>query len=304
MAVIQSVSSLEQNFNRRHGYPYIFVNDKPFTKHFKMTVRRFISQHSKAKVKFGLVPTEHWDVPKHIDMDAAQKLWNRYRETGMVYGDSKTYRQMCRYFSGFFFDHSLLKGYDYYWRLEPGISFLCNIPFDPFYELIKRRKRYGFVILFSEIAETVPGLWRTVLEFREKNHQMLKKNSMFDYFKDDNGGYNLCHYWNNFEIADLSLYRSKEYRAYFKHLDESGGFFYERWGDAPVHSLATGLFLGREEVHYFDNIGYKHNWYSHCPIDPIYRKEQQCTCNATEEGETYNNTCQQLWNDFQYEEDS
>ena len=26
----------------------------------------------------------------------------------------------------------------------------------------------------------------------------------------------------------------------------------ERWGDAPVHSLATALFLREDEVHFFD----------------------------------------------------
>lgn len=37
-------------------------------------------------------------------------------------------------------------------------------------------------------------------------------------------------------------------QAYFEHLDHSGGFFYERWGDAPVHSLAAAMFLNASEV--------------------------------------------------------
>jgi hypothetical protein len=41
-------------------------------------------------------------------------------------------------------------------------------------------------------------------------------------------------------------------------LDKRGGFFYERWGDAPVHSLAVGMFLKEEELHYFGDIGYRH----------------------------------------------
>ena len=42
-------------------------------------------------------------------------------------------------------------------------------------------------------------------------------------------------------------------------LDQAGGFFYERWGDAPVHSIAANLFLDKDEVHYFDDVGYWHN---------------------------------------------
>lgn len=37
-------------------------------------------------------------------------------------------------------------------------------------------------------------------------------------------------------------------QAYFEHLDHTGGFFYERWGDAPVHSLAAAMFLNASEV--------------------------------------------------------
>ncbi len=37
-------------------------------------------------------------------------------------------------------------------------------------------------------------------------------------------------------------------QAYFEHLDRVGGFFYERWGDAPVHSLAAAMFLNATEV--------------------------------------------------------
>lgn len=67
---------------------------------------------------------------------------------------------------------------------------------------------------------------------------------------------NRCHFWSNFEIADLSLWRSKGYRKLFEFLDLKGGFFYSRWGDAPVHSLGAILLLRPSELVQFDNIGY------------------------------------------------
>ena len=39
---------------------------------------------------------------------------------------------MCRFFSGYFFRHPLLDGFDYYWRMEPAVSFTCNLDQDPF----------------------------------------------------------------------------------------------------------------------------------------------------------------------------
>lgn len=41
---------------------------------------------------------------------------------------------------------------------------------------------------------------------------------------------------------------------YFEHLDQAGGFFYERWGDAPVHSIAAALLLPKSQIHFFNDI--------------------------------------------------
>lgn len=51
--------------------------------------------------------------------------------------------------------------------------------------------------------------------------------------------WNLCHYWSNFEIADLDFFRSKGYRDFFRHLDLAGGFYYERVRHSLLHRFAT-----------------------------------------------------------------
>lgn len=66
----------------------------------------------------------------------------------------------------------------------------------------------------------------------------------------------------------MDFWRSKPYEDYFEHLDRAGGFFYERWGDAPVHSVALGLFLDKSKIHWFRDIGYRHAPYFNCPSSP------------------------------------
>ena len=61
------------------------------------------------------------------------------------------------------------------------------------------------------------------------------------------------HDWS--QIASLDFWRGEAYTKYFEALDQAGGFFYERWGDAPVHSIAAALFLKPEEMHFFQDIG-------------------------------------------------
>jgi alpha 1,2-mannosyltransferase len=49
-----------------------------------------------------------------------------------------------------------------------------------------------------------------------------------------------------------------------------------RWGDAPVHALAVAMMLNSSEVHFFNDIGYKHNPLMHCPIEPYLQKNCWC----------------------------
>jgi mannosyltransferase len=84
--------------------------------------------------------------------------------------------------------------------------------------------------------------------------------------------YNMCHFWSNFEIARLDFFRSKEYNDFFEMMDRSGGFWNERWGDAPIHSLAAGALLGPKDVHYFRDFGYRHTTIQHCPANAPARQ--------------------------------
>lgn len=146
-------------------------------------------------------------------------------------------------------------------------------------------KTYGFTTALWEVPDTCPSLFRAVDDFRLQNsipptpnwNTMLKPN--WDPFPvrwlkgylntahhtSQGDGWNLCHYWSNFEIADLDFFRSAPYQALFKHLDRKGGFYEERWGDAPVHSLAVHLLLPPERLHHFSDFGYYHEPFWQCP---------------------------------------
>ena len=66
---------------------------------------------------------------------------------------------------------------------------------------------------------------------------------------------------------------------YFEFLDREGGFFYERWGDAPVHSIAAALMLKKNELHFFNEIAYYHVPFTHCPTSEKIRNANKCHCN-------------------------
>lgn len=88
--------------------------------------------------------------------------------------------------------------------------------------------------------------------------------------------------WSNFEIGSLSWLRSKAYIDFFDSLDRDGGFFYERWGDAPVHSIGAGLLLKKEEIQFFNEIAYYHVPFTHCPTGEQLRLDLRCHCKSSE----------------------
>lgn len=125
--------------------------------------------------------------------------------------------------SQFFYRHELLKPYRYYWRVEPGVKFFCDMDYDPFIMMQEQKKVYGFTISLFEWQQTIPSLWNTVKEFIKEFPQHLAENNSMDFISNDGGdSYNLCHFWSNFEIADMNFWRGEAYQAFFDYLEKQG----------------------------------------------------------------------------------
>lgn len=161
-----------------------------------------------------------------------------------------------------FYKHPALLETQYYWRVEPNVHFFCDVDYDVFRYMQDHNKTYGFTVNLYDSAESVAGLWPSTQQFIADHPEYVHPNSAIKWLQDDTfrrenylkaNGYSTCHFWSNFEIADMSFWRSKAYEEYFQHLDRAGGFFYERWGDAPVHSIGLGLFEDQNKIHWYDS---------------------------------------------------
>lgn len=251
---------------------------------------------TRSEVRFGQVPHEHWSYPPYVDQVKAAKARKEMGKKGMPYGDSESYRHMCRYQSGFFFRHPLTLDLDYYWRVEPGIKLHCDIDYDPFLFMQLNNKTYGFTIAGREFIDTVPTLWETTRDFITQHPFYIPKSNADHFlFDTEQRIWNTCHFWSNFEIGDLRFWRSQRYLDYFNYLDRAGGFFYERWGDAPVHSIAAALFLENDQIHHFDDIGYTHHPWTHCPKHQDYHNSGRCDCDTSNTFDRHDFSCLAEW---------
>lgn len=269
-----TLQNFENVFNKMYQYPYLFLNNEKFTEDFKKKIKSVIT----ADAVFGQLEPHEWGYPSWINREKAALSRQKLEKKGVIYAGSESYRHMCRFFSGFFYRNKFIQKYDYYWRIEPGVKFFCKMNYDPFKFLRERKLEYGFIINIREFMETIPTLWNVTVEFITKNKDIILNQRLLKEILDENKNYNGCHFWSNFEIASLNFFRSEVYQKYFDFLDKKGGFYYERWGDAPIHSLAASIFLGKQKIHFFDDIGYEHPPFQHCPKSPS--RLLDCSCNV------------------------
>ncbi|KAG8165000.1 hypothetical protein KVR01_005275 [Diaporthe batatas] len=314
-AAKRTIDSVEAKFNRWFHYPYVFLNDKPWDPEFV----RIMNQTVSGEARFEVIPDHEWNYPSWVDKAAAQQSILEQGESGVHYGGREGYHHMCRFFSGRFYTLEALRRYKWYWRLEPDVEFSCSITYDPFVKMAKHRQVYGWTMSLWEEGNTCPSLFRHVADWKEANlipttslWKAMMSASWLPYpfrswlswlpHHDKLGDvWSMCHYWSNFEIADLDFFRGKNYQDLFNYLDQKEGFYHERWGDAAVHSLAVGMLVGPERVHHFSDFSYRHGSYQQCPAnapglqlegsvalgDGLYSDEQdggvgcRCTCDAT-----------------------
>ena len=189
--IADSIRNVEDRFNRNHHYDWVFLNDKPFDDEFKKVTTALVS----GTARYGLIGKEHWSFPDFIDQDKAKAVREDMAERKIIYGDSISYRHMCRFESGFFFRQPLMMEYEWYWRVEPSIKLYCDIGFDPFVFMAENKKKYSFVISLFEYAETIPTIWDSAKKFMKLHPEHIPEDNGMDWLSDDGGeSYNHCHF--------------------------------------------------------------------------------------------------------------
>ncbi|KAK6356280.1 hypothetical protein TWF718_000649 [Orbilia javanica] len=257
-AVRESMRRLEDRFNHKFRYPWTFMNDEPFTEEFIAITTGIAS----GKTEYVRVPKEHWSFPSWVNQTKARASMKKMADNNVIYGGSLSYR-----------------------RVEPGVNFYCDQHYDPFRWLRENGKSYGFTVTLHDFRETIASLWETTEKFFSENPEYVHPNNMRGFVVENTTrdgkpyiDYNTCHFWTNFEIGKVSLWTSEKYLKYFEYLDKSGNFFYERWGDAPVHSVALTHMWDKKEIHFFNDIGYEHSPFRRCPQAHEHGNAGRCLC--------------------------
>lgn len=261
----KTMASFDEAYNSRFLHDYVIFIDGPA---WGASTVAMLANATRARVRFHALDERcdsaggcEWGVPSWID----RRKFSDVLTKATYYGNTEAYRKMCRFFAGPAFRTRILDEYRWVWRLDSHVRYLCDIVDDPIARLESSDAVYGFALRMNEKMDTIPSLWTTVedwaLAHGRKQHLRDEWGVTIPGHVISNG----CHYWNNFEIAKVDFFRGDDYQALFRALDTSGGFFYERWGDAPVRSWALSVLARKSQVVYFEEVGYQHPWWFKCP---------------------------------------
>lgn len=250
-----SLKSLDRYFNQKFDYPVVIFHENELGSEIE-TVRSW----STSKIEFIHLKDflVHPDYPG-LSVEQAER-WSAGLDGGRKtfgYG----YKQMCRFFLYGLFHHPRLANVDYYWRFDDDSYLTSPIDYDPFELMEKKGAVYGYRAVEAENVRECLGLdllWQEVKSFAKKEN--LSRRHLNRLVANWKGSYKGFNYYNNFEINKVSFWREHEgYNRFFHTLDQTLGFYKYRWGDANVRAMSVGLFLKPSQVHFFGDIGYRHN---------------------------------------------
>ncbi|KAK7993253.1 hypothetical protein PG989_006634 [Apiospora arundinis] len=285
VAMVHTITQLEARFNSKklHRYDWVFFNNEEFSDEFKAAVLNV----SSSRCFFERIPKDHWTVPDWIDGTKFAAARQFLESVGAKKTWLESHHHTARWNAGLFALETRLQDYEWYWRVEPGVQYTCNINYDVFRFMRDNNMAYGFNMALLDDARSFPSLWDRTKSFKLSHPNMVHPEADMSWAlhtpKDSQGiirsastpaGYNIlteeeeynnCQFYSNFEVGSLEYFRGPEHQAYFEHLDRSGGFYYERFGDAPVHTLSVNMFLPKRQVWYFRDIGYTHAFCQNCP---------------------------------------
>lgn len=230
--LIRSLQELYVNFNHQYLYPVILFHESDMKQYLGKIKRSTTNPIFFQQVLFTL--------PKFLNREVQMKL----PCPGAI-----GYRHMSRFHAKTVYEYPIICNFDYLFRLDDDSHITQPIDFDIFKFMRDNDIQYGYRLAHYDLDVCTEGLWEATSCFVKLKHI---EPTFYDKWPRPKI------FYNNFEISKTSFWLSPEYQRFINFIDQLGGIFYNRWGDAPIKSLAVSLFLNQSQIHCFKRIGYQH----------------------------------------------
>ncbi|KAL7953638.1 glycosyltransferase family 15 protein [Trichoderma compactum] len=273
-ALLSSISQLEETFNYRYKYHWIFFSTQPLSEEF----RQQTSNATGAVCLYEVISEDKLASQKQPvafnTLSPAQTGGEHVSEIGR---QAQSLDQISRWNSGPFASENRLRDYDWIWRIEPGAQFTHDITFDVFRFMRDHEIAYGFneALLDKDEIRTHS---RPVISFIDKHPDLLHADADLSWLLDCNDGstaatirgnesggrHRTGSWWTDlislmmqgslsrmsptFDIGSLSFFRSQSHQDLFHHLDAAGDLTSQPLRDMAVPTISASMFLPQKSV--------------------------------------------------------
>ena len=245
----KSIRALHRNFNNRFHYPIVvFVEPQLDTIADRRRIADMVPANSKSSPPSVYVQVVRFRIPDYVNASLVPRMAGfglRKRTIG--------YRHMCRFHAGGVYEQPIVRspGLEYGWRLDDDSVIRRPIDYDLFRVMRDGRYQYGYRQINRGWSPVDYALWDAVDRYLDVTPSLTP--TFYRQWPK-----NAARYFNNFEVSDLRVWLSPQYRDYFNFVDRLGGIYYQKWGDAAIKTIAVTLFIPRDRTHRFTSIDYSH----------------------------------------------
>ncbi|PNP55843.1 hypothetical protein THARTR1_04063 [Trichoderma harzianum] len=183
-ALLSSISQLEETFNYRYQYHWIFFSTQPLSEEF----RQQTSNATGAVCLYEVISEDKLASPKQpAAFNTLPPAQTGGEHVSGIGRQVQSLDQISRWNSGPFASENRLRYYDWIWRIEPGAQFTHDITFDVFRFMRDHEIAYGFneALLDKDEIRTHS---RPVISFIDKHPDLLHADADLSWLLGCNDG--------------------------------------------------------------------------------------------------------------------
>ncbi|KAK1986967.1 glycolipid 2-alpha-mannosyltransferase [Colletotrichum cereale] len=206
--MVASVAQLEERFNNKYRYDWVFFSFEELSEDFKDVT----SNATTGTVTYNLIPQQHWSVspkvkPGHfdaglrVDADTAQIQVSHHKR---------------RWSAGPFAREKRLQAYDWFWMVEPGTQFMCDINFDVFRLMRDHGITYGFNEMPSQDEDHSKLLWQNTKSFMAKHPELVRPAADITWILTDGGNLSKPSFSSDYHVHqkdEVQVNQDPDFRA-------------------------------------------------------------------------------------------